>query len=125
MVVQREVYTVYCTHFATHIFSEAVSIFAIAQLLSRRKRVSKVTRNVTSNSGFVHSEKFHPYELSKFIHLFLLILFDIHSSLPFVPIAIRRLGMVNCVVFGSICQAVGFYLLLNRNNSQFPQVTLT
>ena len=32
MVVQREVYTVYCTHFATHIFSEAVSIFAIAQL---------------------------------------------------------------------------------------------
>ena len=28
------------------------------------------------------------------------------SSLPFVPIAIRRLGMINCVVFGSLLQAV-------------------
>ena len=63
MVVQREVYTVYCTHFATHIFSEAVSIFAIAQLLSRRKRVSKVTRNVTSNSDFVQSADFLPHKV--------------------------------------------------------------
>ena len=35
--------------------------FCHSTTLSHRKRVSKVTRNVTSNSGFVHPEKFHPY----------------------------------------------------------------
>ena len=32
-------------------------------------------------------------------------------SLPFVPIAIRRLGMVNCVVLGALLQAVLYFSL--------------
>ena len=33
----------------------------VSTILSRRKGVSKVTRDMTSNSAFVHPEKFHPY----------------------------------------------------------------